>query len=193
VTARKIALAAALGVLAVFGSSFIHLERFTFPQSPEQAVALYADRVVRGETDGALGAWTPSMARRQQEWNDAYQRRREIVTRELTTARPSGYRVVGVELWRTCCEPGIAEKPEYAGLARLRVAFEVPSGPREYFFDVRKDPSCCMPGDPFESMQFRYWTLIDVYPTTKLPLQFTWVYDPVKHDSHGIGASLPEP
>jgi len=162
-------------------------------QSPEQAVALYAERVMRGAFDDALGVWTPSTARRQQEWTDAYRQRREVVTRELSMTRPSTYRVVRIEWWRTCCEPGIAEKPEYAGLARVRVAFEMSSGPREYFFDIRKDPNCCGPGDPLGALQVRYWTLLDVYPTTKLPLQFTWVYDPTTRDSHGIGALVPDP
>jgi hypothetical protein len=57
--------------------------------------------------------------------------------------------------------------------------------------DVRKDPACCSPGEA--SFELRYWTLLDVYPTTKLPLQFTWVYDARTRDAHGIGALIPDP
>jgi hypothetical protein len=184
-------LLATLAVLLVVAGTFVHVERLAFAQTPEQAVALYAERVMRGDMRGALAAWALTK-RPQQEWIDAFARRRDVVTSDLTGGPPARYRVVGVELWRTCCEPGLAERPEYAGLARVRVTFEGGAGaPREYYFDVRRDPSCCMFGDPLEDLQLRYWTLVDVYPTTKLPLDFPWVYDSARGSHPVIG--LPEP
>jgi hypothetical protein len=191
VTPRRM-LFAAVALLLVLAGLFVHVERLAFAQTPEQAVARYAERVMAGDAAGALAAWSAPIRRPQQEWIDAFARRRESVTNELISAPPARFRVIGNELWRTCCEPGIAERPEWAGLARLRVAFDSAAGaPREYYFDVRRDPSCCTFGDRIEDVQLRYWTLLDVYPTTKLPLQFTWVYDPARGSHPVIG--LPEP
>ena len=181
-----------VAALVAFAAVLVHVERLAQAQSPEQAVARYAEGVMRGDGAGALATWNAPMARPQQAWIDALSRRRALVTSDLTGAPPAAYRIIGIELWRTCCEPGIAERPEYAGVARVRVAFESPTAPsREYYFDVRRDPSCCLSGDLLEGLQLRYWTLLDVYPTTKLPLQFTWVYD-AKSGSHPI-VGLPEP
>ncbi len=184
---------ASAAVLLVVVAVLLHVERLTFARSPEQAVARYAERVLRGDAAGARAAWIAPAVRPQPEWIDALNHRRERVTTELSVAPATSYRIVGIEWWRTCCEPGLAERPEYAGVARVRVAFESPTAPpREYYFDVRKDPACCIPGDPFEGLQLRYWTLLDVYPTTKLPLQFTWVSDATKRDAHVI-VGPPEP
>jgi hypothetical protein len=183
---------ASVTLLLVLAAMFVHVERLAFAQSPEQAVARFAERVMTRDTAGALAVWNAPMARPQQDWIDAFSRRRAMVTSDLSATPLTGYRVVGVELWRTCCEPGLAERPEWAGMARVRVAFDsLSEPPAEYYFDVRRDPSCCMFGDPFEDVQLRYWTLLDVYPTTKLPLQFTWVYD-AKRGSHPV-IGLPEP
>jgi hypothetical protein len=191
ITRRRL-LYVSVAVLVVLAAVLVHVERLAFAQSPEQAVARYAEGVMRGDEAGALAAWSAPMSRPQQAWIDALSRRRALVTSDLSATPLTGYRIIGIEWWRTCCEPGIAERPEYAGVARLRVAFESSTAPsREYYFDVRKDPSCCIPGDPFEGLQLRYWTLLDVYPTTKLPLQFTWVYD-AKSGSHPL-PGLPEP
>src|SRR5712664_2880674 len=175
---RRRLLFIAIALLLILTGAFVHVERLAYAQTPEQAVARYAERVIGGDETGALAAWSASIQRPQQEWVGAFARRREVVTKELIAGPPTHFRVVGIEWWRTCCEPGIAERPEYAGVARLLVLFESEAGsPREYFFDVRRDPSCCMFGDPIEDLQLRYWTLLDVYPTGKLPLQFPWVYD----------------
>ena len=180
------ALAGALGLLFALVGIFLGISRLAYAQTPEQAVARYMERVMRGDDVAALTTWVAPGPRGQQARIDALNQRRDLVTKALSSSPPTSYHVVGIEWWRTCCEPGIAEKPEHAGLARVRVALDLPAGSGEYFFDVRKDPSCCMPGDAFDALQFRYWTLLDVYPTTKLPLQFTWIYDQAKRDSHGI-------
>ena len=189
---RRWLLFIAAGLLLILTGALVHAERLAFAQTPEQAVARYAERVLRSDETSALAAWSASIQRPQQEWIGAFARRREVVTKELIAGPPTRFRVASIEWWRTCCEPGIAERPEYAGVARLLVVFDSAAGPsREYFFDVRRDPSCCMFGDPIEDLQFRYWILLDVYPTTKQPLQFPWVYDQSLGSHPVIG--LPEP
>jgi hypothetical protein len=70
------------------------------------------------------------------------------------------------------------------------VALELPSGVREYFFDVRKEPDCCT-NDPFD-LRVLSWVLRDVYPSGKLPIELPWVYDPARRDTRVV-VGLPEP
>jgi hypothetical protein len=179
---RRIGLAlAALAV--VVGALWLGLQ-IANAQTPEQAVARYMDRVLGQDEQGAYRAWTPPGGEQLPAKVNALGQRRDQVTHDLVLSRPSAYRVLGLELWRTCCEPGIAEKPEWAGLVRVKVALDYPDGAREFFFDVRKEPQCCM-DDPFD-FRPRYWTLRDVYPPTKLPIELPWVYDAAKRDSHPV-------
>src|SRR5713226_2409845 len=104
----------AVALLLVLAGLFLHVERVAFAQTPEQAVARYAERVMAGDAAGALASWSAPIKRPQQEWIDAFARRRESVTNELISAPPVRFRVIGIELWRTCCESGIAERPEWA-------------------------------------------------------------------------------
>ena len=184
---RRVVLASAALLIAI-AAVFAGFAMASAP-SPEQTVRRYMEQVMRSDPSGALSLWEARTFSGFADRTAALNRRRDLVTAELIGARPTTFRVVGIELWRTCCEPGLAEKPEYAGLARIHVAMELQDGVRDYFFDVRREPDCCI-DNPFD-LRPHSWVLRDAYPATKLPIDLPWVYDPARGAQPIVGVSEP--
>lgn len=142
---------------------------------PEQEVTRYVAAAMRGDAGAATAAWpvaAPTDPRLYLK-HDLLARRRAEQTAALVAAAPRSYRVVGIEWWRTCCEPGTLPDGGYAGLARVRVAIETREGQREMVFDVRRTNDCCTFG--FPDTLWQRWVLRDAYPPTKDPIELPWV------------------
>ena len=82
------------------------------------------------------------------------------------------FRILDVEWWRTCCEPGVIDDPGNAGFARIHVAIRGAPGEKIiHVFDV-------LAGAPYWGEVIgcpaRHWTIIDAYPEGEEPLYWKW-------------------
>jgi hypothetical protein len=137
-------------------------------QTPEAQIAAYMSAIATGERQAALDLWLEPGAS-----HPALATRRQSVTDELLVFGPSlGYRVLEVEWWRTCCEPGVIDEPEQAGGARVRVEVSAQGHPAAvYFFGLQ------VPGGYWgaaEGNRVREWVILDVYPENAAPLAWPW-------------------
>lgn len=88
--------------------------------SPERQVARYLAATSSGNEEDALDAWPTFVGGFHP--RQALLVRRTEITHELTSLRVGGsYRVMSIDWWRTCCEPGPIADPANAGLARMHV------------------------------------------------------------------------
>jgi hypothetical protein len=95
------------------------------------------------------------------------------MTDELLALGPTlEYRILEVEWWRACCEPGVIDDPRNAGAARVWVAVnEQGSTEVVYVFDV------LVPGGYWgEAMgnPVRQWAIVDIYHQGQEPLVWIW-------------------
>jgi hypothetical protein len=133
-------------------------------QTPQAETAAYLEAAARGDREAALALWLPG---------EQLQGRRERVTGELL-AYGSGlrYRILDVEWWRTCCEPGVLEDSSGAGGARILVALSSAGRPEAiYAFDL------LVPGGYWgeaAGSPVRQWAIVDVYPEEAAPLAWSW-------------------
>jgi hypothetical protein len=157
--ARQSGIAVLLGALALIlflafglnsGSVNLLIDWVRGETTPQAKVVAYLEAIARGDEEAALAMW-PAQGR----LGPDYEERRRAVTGELLALDGDlSYRILNVEWWRTCCEPGVIEDPREAGFARLRVAV----GDAVYIFDILA---------PYYWWEDRYlawgWRIVDVY------------------------------
>ena len=145
------------------------IERVT-GETPEAKVAAYLEATRQGDEIAAYNCWLPTTDPPSPE----YEARRQAVMKTIS-ALGSGlsFRVLNVEWWRTCCEPGVIDDPKNAGFTRLRVTV---GGSAEdgisYVFDV-----LAIGGSHWGEMMgcpVRHWEIIDAYPESEEPLYWMW-------------------
>lgn len=137
-------------------------------QTPRAQIAAYMSAVAEGDRQAALDLWLepgPS--------NPALVTRRQSVTDDLLAYGPrQSHRLLDVEWWRICCEPGVIGEPEEAGGARVRVSVSAQGHPATvYRFDLQ------VPGGYWgaaEGYRVREWVILDVYPESEAPLTWPW-------------------
>jgi len=135
-------------------------------QTPQRKVNAYLDALRQGDRDAALARWPGN-----ERLGSEYEVRRQRVTDELLCLGPSlRHRVVDIEWWRNCCEPGPIDDPDGAGVARMRIEISNQQGQaRLYIFDVTTTRAYwgAAGGNPI-----RRWVLRDVYRQDEPPLGF---------------------
>ncbi len=163
----------ALAALTVFGprasrTTAYHLLEQALGRTPQTQVARFLAAVARGDRPTALALWSQSQVP-----NGALAARRERIVDDLVSLGPRfQYRVLDVEWWRTCCEPGVTDDPDQAGAARIRAAIHRENRPEMiYIFDLQvpRDYSGTAAGD-----RVRQWAILDVYPEGETALAWTW-------------------
>lgn len=138
-------------------------------ETPQKKVEAYLTFVRRGDRSTALICWPANQ--RHQRLGEEYEARRQQVTDELLSFGSSlRYRIVGVEWWRNCCEPGPIDDPGLAGVARMWIQVAGNKGQAAlYTFDVITTHGYWGPagGNPV-----RRWVLRDIYREDESPLAF---------------------
>jgi hypothetical protein len=137
-------------------------------QTPQAQTARYLSAIAEEERGAALALWPLN-----DEDNAELLARRDSVTEALLAYGPRlEHRILDVEWWTTCCEPGVADDPANAGFAHVRVAISGEGKPEAvYLFDVLVlggywgDAA----GNPV-----RHWTIVDVYSEGESPLVWVW-------------------
>lgn len=141
---------------------------FVLGETPEAKAEAYLGAVRQGDRAAALACW-PAIQRLGADYED----RRQRVTDQLVALGPAlHHRVLDVEWWRTCCEPGRVSDPHTAGMARIHLRIMDDQGHSHlYTFDVGTTKQYWgeAGGDPV-----RRWVLWDVYPSEEHPLVFRW-------------------
>ena len=137
-------------------------------RTPQVQIERFLAALTRGDRSAALELWWP-----EEMPNEALEARRTAVIDELLAYGDGlAYEILGVEWWRTCCEPAIIDDPNQAGAARFRVAIGSASKPADvYLFDL------LVPGGYWGDAAgnpLRTWVLADVYPQGEAPLAWTW-------------------
>ena len=140
---------------------------------PEAKVAAYLEAIRQGDKASAHDCWRPA----NEHLGPEYEMRRQAVTGAISALSSDfSFRVLDVEWWRTCCEPGVIEDPGNAGFARLRVAIgEAPGEKIIYVFDV------LVAGGSYwgelVGCPVRHWEIIDAYPEGEEPLYWKWPFE----------------
>lgn len=164
----------ALVSVAILGSSLScgvsnrFVERLS-GQTPQAQIERFVAAIVDGDRQAAMALWLPPGTP-----DGDLETRRELVLDSLLLYGPRiEHRIIDVEWWRTCCEPGVIDDPREAGGAHVRVAIGGPDQPEAvYIFDV------LVPGGYWGSAMgnpVRHWTIVDVYPEVEAPLTWPWV------------------
>jgi hypothetical protein len=153
--------------LACFTNPLI--ERAT-GEIPEAKVVAYLEAIRQGDEASTHNCWRPT----NKHWGPDYEARRKAITGAISSLGSDiSFRILDVEWWRTCCEPGVIDDPRSAGFARLRVAISRGLGEKIiYVFDVLISGGAYwgeMMGCPI-----RHWEIIDAYPEAEEPLYWKW-------------------
>lgn len=160
---------AALSILAVLGGSASCsvdgriIEQIT-GEKPQARIDQYLAAIAKGARKEALALWSlEGMS------GATLEARREAVTDDLLAfGTHLEHRILDVEWWRTCCEPGVIDDPDEAGGARIRVAISSKDRREEvYIFDL------LVPGGYWGAATghpARQWVIRDLYPEGATPL-----------------------
>jgi hypothetical protein len=143
-------------------------------ETPQAKITGYLKAIQRGDRSAALEAW--EVGAPQQQHYAALSQRREKVTDELLAPGISGWRVLEIEWWTTCCEPHVTCSVRSAGGARIQVqVLDDDGNPLRYTFDVfaREQPYW---GDAMGN-PVRRWVIRDVYAAGEEPLFWRWVHE----------------
>ena len=166
-TLTILALLAGLGMNLSCGPANRLIEWFS-GQTPQAQITRYLAAIAEGDRGAALALWPTS-----DQDNAELLARRESVTEALLAYGPRlEHRILGIEWWRTCCEPGVIDDPTNAGFARVRVAVSGEGKPElVYLFDV------LVPGGYWGDAAgnpVRHWAIVDVYREGETPLVWIW-------------------
>ena len=145
------------------------IERVT-GETPEAEVVAYLEATRQGDEVTAYDCWLPATDPPSPE----YETRRQAVMETISALGSDlSFRVLNIEWWNTCCEPGVIDDPKNAGFARLRVAIGGDIDERIiYVFDV-----LAIGGAHWGEMMgcpVRHWEIIDAYPEGEEPLYWMW-------------------
>ena len=159
----------ALTALAVIGlnascSPAYQLLEQALGRTPQREIAGYLEATAEGDRSAALAFWSEPAP-----GDHDLQGRRDSVTDTLIALGPRiDHRVLDVEWWRTCCQPGVIDDPAQAGGARVRVAIGSGAGAEAtYLFDL------IVPGGYWGNVagdSLRDWAIVDIYPEGMPPL-----------------------
>lgn len=147
-------------------------------ETPQARIAAYVRALARGDEKAVLDAWELPTWELPRGRSGELRARRDGVTRDLIIAGiHSDIIILGIEWWRTCCEPNVINNPRNAGGARVHAQLLDRDGaPLLYMFDVftREQPYWG------EAMGYppRQWVLRDVYPMSQEPLFWRWIFEP---------------
>lgn len=144
-------------------------------ERPEARVAAYLRATAAGDEAAARSVWEVPDWLARQDVGPRMAERRAAVTRELASLRLEwNGNPVGIQWWRTCCEPGVIANPREAGFARVYVSLSRPEDQRVwlYVLDVVTRGGAYWGGAM--GYQPREWMLVDVYPASEQPLYWTW-------------------
>ena len=139
-------------------------------ETPEARVVAYLEATRQGDEVAAQDCWLPAADPPSPE----YAARRQAVMEAISALGSDlSFRVLDIEWWRTCCEPGVIDDPRDAGFARLRIAIGGDTDERIiYVFDV-----LAVGGSHWGEMMgcpLRHWEIIDAYPEGEEPLYWIW-------------------
>ncbi len=141
-------------------------------ESPQAKVQAYVRSISSHDEPAALNLWELPGTGLPAERTAELAQRCERITHALIDEgiRPDTS-ILGIEWWRTCCEPGVTQDARDAGGARLRVQLvDARGGPQLYIFDVfTREPYWGAAAD----YPPRQWILRDVYPLGQDPLFWT--------------------
>lgn len=153
---RSAVIAAALaasGAIAFLGWSYAN--------APERRVDAFLAATRSGDEAAALEAW-PLFTGGAHPRAELVQRRLDL-TRALVALRVgASHRVVSIEWWRTCCEPGPIEDAGNAGLARIGVVATDRDG-REHRLVLRVFVKQLTWWGDAAGERFREWRLYEVH------------------------------
>lgn len=141
-------------------------------ETPQAKVNAFVRAAARDDMDTATQLW-PLDCNADDERLIALCERRDEVERTLTeTGAQWHVAIQSIEWWHTCCEPGVINTPEDAGLARLHVSLSNNTQTYIYVFDVQTK------GGPYWGAAMGYpvrqWEIRDVYPDGETPLYWQW-------------------
>ncbi len=144
-------------------------------ERPEAKVADYLRATAAGDEAKAATLWEIPDWLARQDVGPRLAERRASTTRELASLRLAwSGKPVDIQWWRTCCEPGVIERPREAGFARVYVSLSRPDDQRvwSYVLDVVTRGGAYW--GAAMGYQPRQWMLVDVYPSSEQPLFWTW-------------------
>lgn len=173
---KKIALIIVL-TLSIIGIYVISVTGFLNPiiekiinETPEAKISAYIQAVSKGDKEAALKIWEYPT------WNlesDDYillKDRREKVTDELIKWKfASGFTILNIEWWNTCCIPSITDNHSLAGGVRMEVKLiDENNIAKTYIFDILTRETYS--GEVIDEPKLRHWVIRDVYLTRGEPL-----------------------
>ena len=144
----------------------------TLGDTPQAKISDFIAAINRDDKSAALDYWEIRSTSA-----DAIKTRREIIVNELLQFEDDlMYRVMHIEWWRTCCEPGIVCESRGAGGARYSVQIYNKSGwATTYIFDVFVEGLVYF--GAAEGYQPRRWLIRDVYLAGQEPLYWPYKFE----------------
>jgi len=133
--------------------------------------------IIRLDSFSAIELWEISDDALSVSHSDLVRRREEVVSKLISETINPDYKIIYVEWWKTCCDPGVTNDSRSAGGARINIQFIGSNGnPISYIFDVfaREQPYW----GKAESYQPRDWVIRDIYPNGQNPMYWLFVYEP---------------
>ncbi len=140
-------------------------------ETPKAKITAYIQAISAGDKEKALNIWELSENQDSNSGNfNELRERREKITNELIERKMSSdFTVVNVELWRTCCIPGVINNYIEAGGSRVNIKLMDKNGVEyNYIFDVfNKNTSY---GGSAEGYPIRHWIIRDIYSLNQEPI-----------------------
>ena len=141
-------------------------------ETPQAKVTAYIRAVARDDLAAATQLWPLDCSADNERTIAFCQRRDEVTENLIETGIRQKVTIQSIEWWSTCCEPGVIDTPEDAGLARLHVTVGNGAQRHNYVFDVQTK------GGPYwgAAMDYpvRQWQIRDVYSEGESPLYWKW-------------------
>ena len=144
-------------------------------ERPEAKVAAYLRATAAGDERGAAALWEIPDWLARQDVGPVLAARRSAVTREMASLQLVGSaQPIGIQWWRTCCEPGVIERQREAGFARIYVSLSRPDDARVWYYVLDVVTRGGAYWGVAMGYQPREWMLVDVYPMGEKPLFWQW-------------------
>jgi hypothetical protein len=144
----------------------------TLGHTPQPKISGFMAAVNRGDKSAVFDYWEIGASP-----SDAMRARRETIVNELLQLEDEMmYRIMRVEWWRTCCEPGIVHEFMDAGGSRYSVQIYNTNGwSTTYTFDVFVEGLVYF--GAAEGYLPRHWLIRDVYPAGVEPLYWPYRFE----------------
>ncbi len=143
-------------------------------ETPEAKVNEYLNAISQGDKASALNLWKISENQNYdvKKLNDLKERKEKNTQELMNNKMGNNFTIENIELWRTCCIPGIINDYKEAGGARLKIKLiSENKAELHYTFDVFTRETTYL-GDA-AGYPVRNWVIRDIYAEGDSPLFWT--------------------